>query len=518
MIFTFMQENTEILSFEGFKSEILQAVSAGEFISSLFAVREKTGNMLYCILSDYAIGKINVLRCFCSGGSVIKDSFPSITPECTQLHLFEREIYETHGILPDGHPNLKPIRFYGKTPGDMQWYRIEGDEIHEVAVGPVHAGIIEPGHFRFQCHGENVFNLEISLGYQHRGIEKALLEKPLKRALPYMETAAGDTTIGHATAWCEICENLSASVIPAKPTTPEKAAILRIIMLELERLANHTGDLGALAADIGFLPTSSFCGRIRGDFLNLSAMICGSRFGRGMLKPGGVYFDLDKQDFYEFSKKLDSAFTDVKGAANLMWHNSSVLGRFEVTGKVSKEMALNIGLTGPSARASGIERDVRFNFKNNLSQKIRNIYADTGIATHGHGYVFSRAWVRWLEICSSYKIIKNALARLNEAENEYGDKDRNKDKDWDREDKKIDSGCSMKFMPASICVSIVEGWRGEICHTAITDSDGKLSTYKITDPSFHNWFGLAMAMREQQISDFPLCNKSFNLSYCGFDL
>src|SRR4029077_1697084 len=159
--------------------------------------------------------------------------------------------------------------------GVMDFYRVEGEEVHEVAVGPVHAGVIEPGHFRFQCHGEEVFHLEISLGYQHRGVERALVGGPNKRTIHYVETLAGDTTVGHATAYCQLVEALQESRISAR------AHALRGIGLELERLANHTGGLGALANDIAFLPTAAFCGRLRGDFLNLTAAVCGNRFGPG---------------------------------------------------------------------------------------------------------------------------------------------------------------------------------------------------------------------------------------------
>ena len=175
----------------------------------------------------------------------------------------------------------------GLLPGVMDFYRVEGDEVHEVAVGPVHAGIIEPGHFRFQCHGEEVFHLEIALGFQHRGIERALIGGPTRRTMYQMETIAGDTTVGHGQAYCMNMESLAG--VFASP----RAETVRGIALELERLANHTGDLGAIAGDVGYLPTASFCGRIRGDFLNMTALMCGSRFGRGLLRPGGIGYDCD---------------------------------------------------------------------------------------------------------------------------------------------------------------------------------------------------------------------------------
>src|SRR5262249_33366508 len=154
--------------------------------------------------------------------------------------------------------------------GVTDFYQVAGEEIHEVAVGPVHAGVIEPGHFRFQCHGEQVFHLEISLGYQHRGAERTLVGGPNKRTIHTVETVAGDTSIGHTLAYCHVVEALTRS--PA----PIRADALRGVALELERLANHTGDLGALANDVGYLPTASYCGRLRGDFLNMTALICGS--------------------------------------------------------------------------------------------------------------------------------------------------------------------------------------------------------------------------------------------------
>jgi len=364
--------------------------------------------------------------------------------------------------------------------------RIEGEEIHEVAVGPVHAGIIEPGHFRFQCHGEQVFHLEISLGYQHRGVEKALIGGPDKRTIHYMETLSGDTTIGHSLAYAQAIEGLADCSVPLR------ASVLRSIMLELERLANHTGDLGAMAQDVGYLPTSSYCGRLRGDFLNVTALICGNRFGRNMVRPGGVIFDVDDSMRKELTSRLKKIFSDVKNAVSLMLDSAMVIDRFDETGALTKEAALDLGLVGVAARACGIERDVRFDFPAGAFQ-----FSQIPVSTYSTGDVFARAFVRWVEMQRSVEFILKQLKALPEG------------------------SINVAVAPLQkeyINVSLVEGWRGEICHSVITDQNGKIAHYKIVDPSFHNWMGLAVALRGEEISDFPLCNKSFNLSYCGHDL
>ena len=262
---------------------VFKRVAEGLRIASLFVVQEAALASLYAVLADDSFGALQVARARIEG-----NSFESLTPQCPQAHWFEREIAEQYGIIPEGHPWLKPIRFHSSyrpgadawgrpagthpTAGVTDFFKVAGDEVHEVAVGPVHAGVIEPGHFRFQCHGENVFHLEISLGYQHRGIEPALIGGPHKKSIFQIEALAGDTTIGHTTAFCQAIEALSGCQVPAR------AHAVRAIALELERLANHTGDLGALAGDTAFLPTASYCGRIRGDFLNMTALICGNRF------------------------------------------------------------------------------------------------------------------------------------------------------------------------------------------------------------------------------------------------
>jgi Ni,Fe-hydrogenase III large subunit len=414
-------------------------------------------------------------------------SYPSLTLTHPQAHLFEREVFEQHGLVPDGHPWLKPVRRTdGSAPANGEFFRVDGREVHEVAVGPVHAGIIEPGHFRFQCAGEEVLHLEIALGYQHRGVENALIGGPHRATMAQIETVAGDTTIAHATAHATLLETLAGTEAPLR------AQWLRAITLELERLANHTGDLGALANDVAFLPTSAACGKIRGDFLNLTALVCGNRFGRRLVRPGGCPLDLEPARLEQLRARLTTALVDVEQAVAWLWDAASVRARFENVGTVFPKQAADLGLVGVAARACGIVRDVRYDHPTGWHR-----FAQAPVAVWPGGDVFARARVRSLELQRSGQFLKEQLAAAPD-------------------------GPTFEALappaPESFAVSLVEGWRGEVCHAALTDATGRFRRYKIVDPSFHNWTGLALALRGQAISDFPICNKSFNLSYCGFDL
>lgn len=466
------------LAWADFAAALLDGVAEGMRVVAYFGVAEPAAVRLHLVLAHDAASELAVTTT-----TIAAPSFPSLALRCPQVHLFEREIAEEFRLQAQGHPWPRPVR---ALQAAADFYRVEGEEVHEVGVGPVHAGVIEPGHFRFQCHGEDVFHLEISLGYQHRGVERALAGGPDRRSIHYAETLAGDTTVGHGTAYCEVLEAL------AERHPPARGAALRSIALELERLANHVGDLGALANDVAFLPTASYCGRIRGDFLNLTAEICGSRFGRGLVRPGGTVFDLDPALAQRIRGKLERAFADCRSAVELLWETPSVMERFERTGVVPRAVARDLGLKGPAARASGLDRDARRDHPSGAYRfhPIEPVRVDSGD-------VFARAQVRWLEIQRSVEFVRARLADLPEGPV--------------RTD--VAPPAPLRFAAA-----LVEGWRGEVCHVALTDEAGRFARYKVVDPSFHNWSALAYALRGQAISDFPLCNKSFNLSYCGHDL
>jgi Ni,Fe-hydrogenase III large subunit len=477
-------ESIPVFSPQELSRLLREGVGLGLRISAYFGLRTNSkpsrgSPELFAILADDERNQLFAGRALAQGGS-----FPSIAEACPQAQLFEREIAEQAGLVPEGHPWLKPVRY--RQPGAGEFYRVEGEEVHEVAVGPVHAGVIEPGHFRFQCHGERVFHLEIALGYQHRGVEEAMIGGPGKRSIHYAETASGDATIAHASSYCQILESLSNSRRLAR------AQALRAIALELERLASHVGDLGALAGDVGFLPTASFCGRIRGDFLNMTALLCGNRFGRGFILPGGLRHDVDGALVAELLRRLKAAERDGSVAIKLLWDTQSVMARFEDTGRLSREAAVELGVVGPAARASGLSRDVRFDQPTGMFRLVQ-----IPVSTYDSGDVFGRAFVRWLEIQQSIAFIREQLGSLPAG------------------DIRAEAGA---LEPDALAVVLNEGWRGEVCHIAITDGEGAFARYKIVDPSFHNWPALAFALRDQEISDFPICNKSFNLSYCGHDL
>lgn len=480
---------------EAFSAGCVAACRRGARISGMFAVPTRRGAYdLFVLLSDDPSGQLTLVATSLSSG----ERYPAMTASLPQAQAFERELFEEHGILPEGHPWLKPLRRHadlelsasasGRLPAEEHpFFSVSGSAVHEVAVGPVHAGIIEPGHFRFQCHGEVVLNLEIQLGYQHRGVEKLLLSPIPARRLVAAESIAGDTVVGHTLAYCTAVEALANLQVPLR------AQVLRGVLLEIERLSNHVGDLGALCGDIGYLPGASYFGRLRGEFLNLLLEISGNRYGRGIIVPGGVRFDLTETIRASLLTRLDQTERDLKAVADLVFDASSVLARFEHTGVVTQTLAEDLGLVGPVARASGCDRDVRRDHPHGVYR-----FAQIPVSLTQDGDVLCRALIWWLESQRSLTFIREQVVGIPEGP--------------------LHSTGSPAMAPRSLSIAMVEGWRGEIVHWAATDATGQLHAYKVVDPSFHNWMGLAIAMRGNQISDFPLCNKSFNLSYAGHDL
>ena len=487
------RERIPNLTFDTFRQEALGIIESGGKVVHYFAYLEGDTVRLMAVLRK---DKLLVAGC------LAPDTYPALCSQCEPFHMFEREIAEQFGIRPEGHPWLKMVRYHPNymnkpdifdnnyaedIPGNYNYYSVEGPEIHEVAVGPVHAGVIEPGHFRFNCIGERVLHLEIQLGYQHRSIETLLPQADAKRLPLLAESIAGDTTVGHSLCMAQALEALSA-------VKPDRGArIIRTIALELERLQNHVGDLGALSGDVAFLPPMNYCGRMRGDFLNMSLLLCGNRFSKGFIRPGGVLFTMDDEVRNILAERIIELKPQVKHVINLLFSTSSVRSRFEDCGTVSRSDAENLGLVGPAGRACGMPYDVRRCFPSEHYSEL-----DIPENSERSGDVYARAKIRADEILQSMDLIQSLL------------------------NDPVETHCvgpqNSPVAPDSFVVTLNEAWRGEVSHCILTDAASNILRYKIKDPSFHNWNGLAMSLRDTEISDFPLNNKSYNLSYCGFDL
>jgi Ni,Fe-hydrogenase III large subunit len=480
-------------SVASFREEVLQAVRAGWRVVAFFGVPEVAGQTrLVAVLAQDRRGRLGATS------TLVGDAYPALTPECPEVHLFEREIAEQCDVVPDGHPWLKPVRRHAPDharrarsavtvdPDRYPFAQFTGEGVHEVAVGPVHAGIIEPGHFRFQAHGEEVLHLEVVLGYQHRGVECLLESREWPDAVLVAESIAGDTVIGHASAACGAIEALARS-----HKTP-RGQTIRGIALELERLANHIGDLGAIAGDIAYQPAAAWFGRMRGECLNLLMTLSGNRYGRGLVRPGGVLFDIPPGMAEEMGVRLRALASELGPVGRLMLKNTSVQARLEGVGIVSREQCADLGLVGVTARACEVPRDVRHDHPYGVFR-----FAHIPVATAWAGDVLARVLVRWVEVQRSLAFVIDQVAALPRGE--------------------VQVPCGA-LRPAEMVVSLEEGWRGEIAHIVITDDAGRVRRHKVVDPSFHNWSAVASALPGNQISDFPLCNKSFNLSYAGHDL
>ena len=477
----------ETLALDEWAAHCAQGMASGARLLTLYGRATDGDQVSTTALLQDAHGALRVLR----GSAVRGQSFAALTPQFPAAQLLERELWEQTGLVPAGHPWLKPVRYQGARQQRMHehpFFTVRGQEVHEVGVGPIHASVIEPGHFRFMCHGEKVHHLEIQLGYQHRGIEAQLLTRPALSLSPLVESIVGDSVVAYSWGYCAAVEALSATRVS------EGASAQRGVALELERIAMHLATLNGLATDIAFLQGGASYGRLRTAIINASMRVCGSRFGRGWLRPGGVRSAIDDALQQDLLATLAAFARDLAQVNTLMLQSRSVQSRFQGTGVVSQKAAQDIGLGGTVARAS----DVAFDTRVSLAGAPYDTHP-VALLTEPGGDCWARMQLRMREIDESLRWLNAVLQTSPRADI-------------------VAQPLAAPLAPDHLCLSIVEGFRGPVIQALQTDATGKLVHYKLQDPSLQNWFGLALAVRDNEISDFPICNKSFDLSYCGNDL
>jgi Ni,Fe-hydrogenase III large subunit len=456
-----------------------------------FGYRLEKSIHLVCCIADDSDHDIKV------SSSVVREDavLNSFSAKILSFEKFEREIHENFGIGYTDHPWLKPVRYAenradkSSTIANYPFFNIDSEELHEVGVGPVHAGIIEPGHFRFVCNGEQILHLEIQLGYQHRGVERLFLEKTkLIQRTTLAESIAGDSVVGHTTAFAYLLESMSGLI-----SSPD-ILFSRTLAQELERIAIHTGDLSAICTDIAYQLGSSVFGRLRTPVINFFQEWCGNRLAKGLIRTGTNPYPFTKELASRLTAILDAFEPDFIEMNNELARLPSSLSRFERTGMLSHDQLLNIGTVGMSARMNTLMRDIRVSHSYGLYREFNH----EPVIKH-HGDVYSRVQIRKQEVLQSISYIRQLLTQIPQPQPQPQPQ-------------------PFTLRPDMFGISLTEGWRGEICHVCITDKDSSMLIYKIKDPSFHNWLALALAVRNNEISDFPVSNKSFDLSYCGHDL
>jgi len=468
-------------------------------------VRKEEGELsnLYYVPSD---NKVMALVLVPRHGIVVLESelegegYPSLTAEVPAANWYEREMMEMSGITPLDHPDPRPLHLHewprhlhplssgfdkgAKVPftGEAHHYRrVEGDGVLEVAVGPVHAGVIEPGHFRFSTAGEPILNLEVRLGYVHRGVERSLEGCALNRALRLVERISGDNGVAHALAFCQAVEM-------ANPV-PDRAQLLRCIYAELERIYNHLGDIGGMATDVAFAVPAAEASVLRERMLRLNANLTGHRLLWGSIAIGGAARDLDE----ERRDLLEGAMVDLGLAfepmVDSLLGSPSFLDRVETTGTLALPMAKDLRATGPVARASGWDRDTRRDFPYGAYGRLGFL-----VPVRREGDVLARLTVKVEEVRESISMVKQCLDHLRE-------------------------GALRSEMPSpdGFGLGLVEAPRGELVH-CVHFREGNMVRYKVRDPSFCNWPTMERAVLGNIVPDFPLINKSYNLSYAGNDL
>lgn len=472
--------------------QVAQGLAGGARLLGLFGRPDADATVTTTAVLQQGDGTLQALR----GHGPAAGGYPSITARHPAAQVFERELWEQTGLQPEGHPWLKPVRYEGTRQQQMAghpFFSLRGQDVHEVGVGPIHASVIEPGHFRFMCHGETVHHLELQLGYQHRGVEALLLQRAPHLRLPLVESIAGDSSIAYAWACCAALEALTQA--PAHPA----AERVRGVALELERVAMHLAALTGLATDIAFLQGGATYGRLRTAIINATQRVCGNRFGRGWLRPGGVRHPITEALRRDLQATLAAFARDLAEVNALMLSARSVRPRLQGVGVVGAQAAAELGLTGLAARSSGLPLDLRVS-RPGIAYGLYPVAA----VTEDGGDCWARMRVRQREIDESLRWLRAVLDAPG-----------------------LDDPLALAppvapgaapLRPDTLCVSLCEGFRGPVLQALETGPEGQLLQHKVQDPSMANWFGLAWAMRGNDISDFPICNKSFDLSYCGNDL
>ncbi|KKQ80703.1 MAG: hypothetical protein UT02_C0003G0002 [Parcubacteria group bacterium GW2011_GWC2_38_7] len=435
-----------------------------------------------------------------------EEQFPSIASIVHSAWGYESKIKTFFGLTPIGHPDARPVILHENWPtgvyplrkdfnwdtrpeeaqGTYQFQQIAGEGIYEIPVGPIHAGIIEPGHFRFSVAGEEIILLEPRLGYTHKGSEKLFEVLPLDQKIRLSEKLSGDSSFSHSLAFCQALEELSETIVP------KRAGYLRVIYAELERLANHFGDIGAMMLDTGFNFGGAQGARLREIVMQINESLTGSRFLRGVNVCGGVTKDIEQK--INLTEKLTDILQDFNEVVAVAENSASLLNRLKGTGELPLVIAEDHNATGIAAKALGIKTDARIDFP-------YTAYNELGfdkIEIEKDGDAYARFYVRVKEIYASIKLVLQALKNLP--------------------DGSICAENGLNFKKNAVAISVVEGWRGSIIYFVATDAKGNITRVAPRDPSFVNWPLLGYAGAHNVVPDFPLINKSFNLSYTGNDL
>ena len=469
-----------------------QDAGAGLFtLLSLWA----TGDAVHMALHSPRTGQIGILSL-----AVPEDRFPSVGAHHAPAQRLERAIHDLFGFTPDGAADRRPWLDHGRWglrhplgargPAEAQppypFLPVEGESLHQVPVGPVHAGIIEPGHFRFTAQGETVVRLEERLGYVHKGLDALMQGADLARGAQLAGRTSGDSTVAYAWAFAQAAESALAAPVPAR------ALFLRALMAELERLANHLGDIGAICNDAAFAMMLAQCGVLREQVLRAADTCFGHRFMRDCIVPGGVSHDLDARGIDALRDLLAAVRNRFPSIVHLYDNTASLLDRTVATGRLAPDLARRFGAGGPVGRASGRDfdsrRDLPYAPYDTLSFEV---------PARAEGDVDARIWLRIREVEQSLALIDQCLARLPSGP--------------------IHAPPAPADAPRE-GLALVEAFRGDILIWLALDAQGHISRCHMRDASWFQWPLLEAVIENNIIADFPLCNKSFNCSYSGHDL